>query len=187
MANRVLIGKRGSDYGLFISQKGVDVTDTSSTVPLAFDSRTHAGLVVSAKGENSLAPAASAQAGIASPTSVTISHGLGYTPLVAVRWCIASDLSSGVATKMYSPYRYFKTETTSEEEEGETEEYEDTTEIGCTIAVNTSNLVIYNHFFGESRVVNEGNETEYFGSGKQTIYYTYVIFKAKDTTGGNGL
>ena len=34
MANRVLVGKRGSDDGLFISQKGVDVTDTSSTSPL---------------------------------------------------------------------------------------------------------------------------------------------------------
>ena len=86
MANRVLIGKRGSDYGLFMSQKGVDVTDTSSTVPLAFDSRTHAGLVISAKGENDLPPPASNSGGIDNPTTATISHGLGYIPLVAVRW-----------------------------------------------------------------------------------------------------
>ena len=184
MANRVLIGKRGSDYGLFISQKGVAVTDTSSTVPLAFDSRTHAGLVISAKGENSLAPPASNSGGIDNPTSVTISHGLGYTPLVAVRWCLAGDLSSGVATKMYSPYRYRREELDTQEEGEETEEAVATNELGCTIAVNSSNLIIYNNYFGSSQ---EGDFGEHFGTGKQTIYYTYVIFKAKDTTGGNGL
>ena len=56
MANRVLLGERGSDDGLFVSQNGVDVTDTSSTTPLAFDSRAVRGLVVHAKGEGSLAP-----------------------------------------------------------------------------------------------------------------------------------
>ena len=37
MASRVLLGKRGSDYGLFVSQNGVDVHDDTSTTPLAFD------------------------------------------------------------------------------------------------------------------------------------------------------
>ena len=181
MANRVLIGKRGSDWGLFMSQKGVDVTDTSSTVPLAFDSRTHAGLVISAKGENSLAPPASNSGGIDNPTTATISHGLGYIPLVAVRWCLAGDLSSGVATKMYSPYMYRREELVTGDEEEEANEID---ELGCTIAVNSSNLIIYNNYFGSSQ---EGDFGEHFGTGKQTIYYAYVIFKEKDTTGGNGL
>ena len=30
-------------------------------------------------------------------------HGLGYNPLFAVRWCTSSQISSGVATKVYSP------------------------------------------------------------------------------------
>ena len=35
MANRVLVGKRGSDFGLFVSKSGVDVTDSTSTTPLS--------------------------------------------------------------------------------------------------------------------------------------------------------
>ena len=34
MANRVILGKRGtSDYGLSVSRDGVNVADSSSTVP----------------------------------------------------------------------------------------------------------------------------------------------------------
>jgi hypothetical protein len=38
MAKRVLLGKKGSDYGLFISKPGVDVTTTSSPKDLLFNS-----------------------------------------------------------------------------------------------------------------------------------------------------
>jgi len=31
MANRVLIGKRGSEYGLFVSKPGVNVASTTAT------------------------------------------------------------------------------------------------------------------------------------------------------------
>ena len=175
MANRVLLGKRGSDYGLFVSQKDIDVTNTSLTTPLAFDSRAVRGLMVSAKGEGSLAPAASNSSGIDSPTSVTISHGLGYTPAYAVRWCIASDLSAGVATKMRSP-AYWRQEEAVTDGEEEPEEAVETDEYGCTTAIGNSNLTIYNHYFGSSR---EGDGEEYWGTGKQTIYYAYIIFKAK--------
>jgi len=43
-------------------------------IPLAFDSRTHAGLVISAKGENSLAPPASNSGGIDNPTTGVIAQ-----------------------------------------------------------------------------------------------------------------
>ena len=176
MANRVLLGKRGSDYGLFVSQKDTDVTNTSLTTPLSFDSRAVRGLMVSAKGEGSLAPAASNANSVDSPTSVTISHGLGYTPAYAVRWCIASDLSAGVATKMRSPAYWRQEEAVTEGDEEEPEESVETDEYGCTTAIDNSNLTIYNRYFGASKV---GDGEEYFGTGKQTIYYAYIIFKAK--------
>ena len=176
MANRVLLGKRGSDYGLFVSQKDIDVTDTSLTTPLSFDSRAVRGLMIAAKGEGSLAPAASNSGGVDYPTSVTISHGLGYVPAYAVRWCIAGDLSSGVATRMRSPARYRREELEMIGDDEEIEENVVTDEYGCTTGISSSNLTIYNHYFGQS---SEGDSAEYFGTGKQTIYYTYIIFKAK--------
>lgn len=174
MANRVLLGKRGSDYGLFVSQKDIDVTNTSLTTPLSFDSRAVRGLMVHAKGENSLAPAASNSLNVDVPSSVTISHGLGYIPAYAVRWCIASDLSSGVATRMRSPMHYREAQDDSNEDEDEMAEI--ITHYGCTTGISNSALTINNHMFGSSR---EGDGEEYFGVGKQTIYYTYIIFKAK--------
>ena len=176
MANRVLLGKRGSDYGLFVSQKDIDVTDTSLTTPLSFDSRAVRGLMIAAKGEGSLAPAASNSGGVDYPTSVTISHGLGYVPAYAVRWCIASDLSSGIATRMRSPAYYRREELEMIGDDEEIEENVVTDEYGCTTGISSSNLTIYNHYFGQS---SEGDSAEYFGTGKQTIYYAYIIFKAK--------
>ena len=183
MTGRVLLGKRGSDHGLFVSQSGINVTDTSSTTPLSFDSRAVRGLVISAKGEDSLPPGASNSGSIDNPTSDTISHGLGYIPLVAVRWCLVADLTSSVATQMYSPfdYRREELETGGDDDEEEANAIE---EWGCSLVVNSSNLIIYNHCFGSSQ---EGDFGEHFGTGKETIYYAYIIFKAKDITGGNGI
>ena len=174
MANRILLGKRGSDYGLFVSQKDIDVTNTSLTTPLSFDSRAVRGLMIHAIGENSLAPAASNSGNVDVPSSVTISHGLGYAPAFAVRWALASDLSSGVATRMRSPTHY--RHASQEYDEDEDAQSEIITNYGCTTSINNSNLTINNHMFGESR---EGDGEEYFGVGKETIYYTYIIFKAK--------
>lgn len=193
MANRVLIGARGSDDGLFISQNGVDVTDTSSTTPLAFDSRAVRGLVVHAKGEGSLAPfSPNTSAGPDNPTTATISHGLGYIPLYVVRWCYASDLIGGVAQRMYTPsaHRYEE----SYEESGDFEEFSDWAEFtnaGVLTSASTSSITIENHEFGFSIEVGDDTASlapdEEFGTNKQTIYYAYIIFKAKDFTGGLGL
>ena len=51
MANRVLLGKRGSEHGVFVSKSGVDVTDSTSTTPLSFDSNAASSLIVHAYGE----------------------------------------------------------------------------------------------------------------------------------------
>lgn len=49
MAKRVLLGKKGSDYGLFVSKPGVDVTTTSSPKDLLFNS----GATTTASGATS--------------------------------------------------------------------------------------------------------------------------------------
>ena len=49
MAKRVLLGKKGSDYGLFISKPGVDVTTTTSPKDLLFNS----GATTTASGATS--------------------------------------------------------------------------------------------------------------------------------------
>ena len=193
MANRVLLGARGSDDGLFISQNGVDVTDTSSTTPLAFDSRAVRGLVVHAKGEGSLAPFSSnTSGGVDTPTTTTITHGLGYVPLYVVRWCYASDLIGGVAQRMYTPSMY-RTEEISEEQGfgGDVDEWIEIENCGIATSASTSSITIENHEFGYSVEVlandSGGAPNETFGENKQTIYYSYIIFKAKDFTGGLGL
>jgi len=193
MANRVLLGARGSDDGLFISQNGVDVTDTSSTTPLAFDSRAVRGLVVHAKGEGSLAPYSSnTEGGVDTPTTTTITHGLGYVPLYVVRWCYASDLFGGVALRMYTP-SMARNEYTELEQGfgGDIDEWVEIENLGVATSASTSTLTIENHEFGYSVEVlandSGGAPNETFGQNKQTIYYSYIIFKAKDFTGGLGL
>ena len=185
MVGRVMIGKRGSDYGLFISQKDVEVTNTALATSLAFDSRSVRGLAISAKGEGSLA----APTGIDeyASTQTTISHGLGYSPLFAVRWCKPADLSSGVATTMYTPndYHSLDVDDDGEEEPSIWAVYEGQ---GVAASIDTSNLTIKNYCSGSSLECEEGDcPTEYTNVGNSIIYYAYIIFKAKDTTGGVGL
>jgi hypothetical protein len=193
MANRVLLGARGSDDGLFISQNGVDVTDTSSTTPLAFDSRAVRGLVVHAKGQGSLAPKSSNTSGsVDFPTTATITHGLGYVPLYVVRWCYASDLFGGVALRMYTPSMYRKEDLYTETEDFEEfSDWKEITNAGVATSASTSSITIENHEFGFSIEVDDDSAgqapNEVFGQNKQTIYYSYIIFKAKDFTGGLGL
>jgi len=193
MANRVLVGKRGtSDFGVFVSQNGVDVANTSITTPLAFDSRAVRGLVIHAKGEGSLAPYATNDAGgVDYSTSTTISHDLGYVPLYVVRWCYASDLTSGVANRMYTP-SYARHNNYGYDLVEEVEAiWDEISLMGIATTMTTTQLTIYNHEFGYNVEVSD-NETdtapdEEFGTNKQTIYYAYIIFKAKDFTGGLGL
>ena len=52
MGNRVILGQRGSSYGLFISKSGEDVTSTTN--PLAFDSRAAESLQVHSYGQGTV-------------------------------------------------------------------------------------------------------------------------------------
>lgn len=192
MANRVILGKRGSDYGLFVSQKDVDVTDTSSTTPLSFDSRAVRSLMVHQKGEGSLPPPGGGAWGT---QQVLLSHGLGYAPAYAVRWCRAADLTSGVATTMRSPCVWYRREEETDGGEGEEEAvWETTNSEGLDTYILTSSpyqIRIRNMWAGESLEVIEdlagGAPAAYNNTGAETLYYTYVIFKCKDFTGGLGL
>ena len=76
MANRVLLGKRGSsDFGLYVSRPTQDVTSTSSGLIFNSDSAVK-GFNVAAHGQGILNGGASR----------TISHGLGFRPFVEVTY-----------------------------------------------------------------------------------------------------
>ena len=98
MANRVALGKRGSDFGLFVSKHGEDVLTTSN--PLAFDSRAPTSLLLHSYGQGVLVPSGVTNSlgqglshtfeGTTYTTSATsgqatITHNLGYTPAFAFR------------------------------------------------------------------------------------------------------
>jgi len=172
MANRVLIGKRGSEHGLFVSQTGQDVLTATN---LSFDSTAGPSLFVAGastalRGEGTLAAPGTS----GGTTSTTVSHSLGYTPAYAVRWCYPNDLSSGVAVRMYS---VSTCEILNIEYSGE--EYEEEDEYfsygGVNASCNTTTLTIINNESGSS----DGSAT--------AIYYAYVIFTAPDFTGGVSL
>ena len=90
MANRVLIGNRATGgYGLYVSKDGDDVLTDDG---LLFDSRTGTGWGVATYGQGSI---------VWNGADVTITHNLGYNPVVAIRW--SHTITSGVATEVYSP------------------------------------------------------------------------------------
>ena len=90
---------------------------------------------------------------------------------------------------MWSPHVYYfeEEETDGEEEESIWKVYK---QEGLDCSVNSSNLTITNYWSGESLEVEESNggePSEYSNVGALILYYAYVIFKAKDFTGGVGL
>ncbi len=199
MANRVLLGKRGSDYGLFVSQEGVDVTNTSLTTPLSFDSRAVRGLSVRYHGQGLIS-------GVNAPStgSATITHSLGYIPAYAVRWSKYSY--GGDMNNIYTSANTVREPSWHEEQENsavdDPEEAADPARyweydyFGCKTWVSSDYLVIRNACSGFTRECDDqyeghgeclSNITEVFGVGKIAIAYAYVIFEAKDFTGGKSL
>ena len=76
MANRVLIGNRATGgYGLYVSRAGDNVLSDDG---LLFDSRTGTGWSIATYGEDSF--------DTWNEADHTITHNLGYNPLVAIRW-----------------------------------------------------------------------------------------------------
>ena len=100
MANRVLIGNRGSNYGIFISREGQNVASTSSS--LVFDSNAVKGFNTVTKGQGVLSAGGTR----------SFSHGLGFKPYASVTYCFPDDINesspSNTATvsvaSMYVPF-----------------------------------------------------------------------------------
>jgi len=88
MANRVLLGKRGSsDFGLYVSRPTEDVTSTSSGLIFNSDSAVK-GFNVAAHGQGILNGGASR----------TISHGLGFRPFVEVTYTNEANMTGAPPT-----------------------------------------------------------------------------------------
>ena len=190
MANRVLVGKRGSEFGLFVSRSGVDVTDTSLTTPLSFDSRAATSLNVHSFGQGILtafndgngATQQSITFGGVTYTSstVTITHNLGFVPAFAVRWNRYSDLSSGLATKVYSPFVTNRQEETTEgdDDEAETNPVSDA-DGGLDAVMSSTTLELEN----ANRDYHNINSSTTVGDSA-AICYAYVIFKEENFING---
>ena len=189
MAKRILLGKAGSDYGLFVSKSGTDVVNNSNVLTsgenLLFDSRVGIGsLPLKFHGQGTI----SAPATVGTPATTTITHSLNYKPFVIVQWCFTTDLSSGVATKMYPAMRYqfFEDDYNSDYGINE-EEYESRIYGGVTFQVTTTTVIIKNHFSGgtkEYTVTGQGASQEIENISPLEIKYAFLIFDVEgvDTT-----
>ena len=189
MANRVLVGKRGSDFGLFVSRSGLDVTDTSLTTPLSFDSRAATSLNVHSFGQGIVTAfhdgggtAQSITFGGVTYTSstATITHNLGFVPAFVVRWNRYSDLSSGLATKVYSPFITNIQEETivGDDDQEETETIQDN-DGGLDALMSSTTLELENGF----RDYHNINGATTVGDSA-AICYAYVIFKEENFING---
>lgn len=193
MANRVILGKRGtSDYGLSVSRDGVNVADSSSTVPLSFDTNAGNSLMVHSYGQGLLLPnyyvhnsSGFTFGGVTyTATDITITTGLNYDPAYAVRFCRVSDLSSGVATQVWSPhwYGYEETECVEEMDDGSCEE-EETRFYGGGLSawLSSSNLRIENNLEQD-----DGSEPNSY-TNDTVLCYSYVIFHTPNFRNGASL
>tara|TARA_S200002703_G_scaffold100611_1_gene86961 strand:- start:619 stop:1206 length:588 start_codon:yes stop_codon:yes gene_type:complete len=195
MANRVILGKRGtSDYGLYISRDGVNVADSTSTTPLSFNADAANGLMVQSYGQGLLLPLYSLPGGASgsftfggvsyTASDITITTGLNYDPAYAVRFCRVSDLSSGVATKVWSPhwYGYEETECVEEMDDGYCEE-EDTKFYGGGLSayLQSNNLIMENNLEQD-----DGNEPNTYNNDT-VLCYSYVIFHCENFRNGASL
>jgi len=189
MANRVLVGSRGSDDGLFVSRSGQNVI--TSDEPLGFDSRAVESLIVHSFGQYILVPqvqhrTTGAQLSYSDGANTytqhehTITHNLGYTPAYAVRFCTLNEISSGVATSSYSPFTYASGAVEYQEDDEESGDEITFPEASGTVGIEISNVTT-NSF----KLTNVGRRTfdDVVGKatslGNDSIYlYSYVIFTA---------
>ena len=199
MANRVLLGKRGTKQGIFVSRSGVDVTDSTSTTPLSFDSNAASSLIVHAYGE-CLLPALNDTTGqnftrtwngvTYNSFTKTITHNLGYIPAYAVRWNTLDQVSgggtgsgsgTGTVDTTYTPFwvNHQQEECVEESEEG-CEESDTVADAdgGLYTEISTTTLFLENAFrdyMQESNLV--ANDTS-------VIVAAYIIFKEENFLNG---
>jgi len=188
MAKRILLGKAANaDYGLYVSKSGTDVVDGSNNIATAtnlmFDSRVGIGcLNLKYHGQgllgvpgNNLSTATDLNT---SDTYATITHNLGFVPFVIVQWCFQSDLSSGVATKMYPASLDFNAEANrSFAVFGSQYNQKGLIRGGVNYSVNSTTLTITNNFIGQIYIstVNGFESTREYQGG-ESIAYAFLIF-----------
>lgn len=183
MARRLLLGKAGSDYGLFVSKSGTDVVNDSGTLTngdnLLFDSRVGIGsLPLKFHGEGTLGLPSTRSEALTSDTFATITHNLGFKPFVIVQWCFSTDVSSGVATKMYPAMHFYWEEEDTDTEFGtNTQVFERESVGGVWFEVTTTTLKIYNNFAGErSFATLDGVLEDEEDISPLEIKYAFLIF-----------
>jgi len=183
MARRLVLGKAGSDYGLFVSKSGTDVVNDSGTLTdgdnLLFDSRVGIGsLPLKFHGQGTLGLPSTRSEALTSDTFTTITHNLGYKPFVIVQWCFSTDVSSGVATKMYPAMHFYWEEEDTDTEFGtNTQVFERESVGGVWFEVSTTTLKIYNNFAGERAFATlDGVLEEEEDVDPLEIKYAFLIF-----------
>ena len=153
MANRVLIGNRATGgYGLYVSRLTDNVLLDDG---LLFDSRTGTGWSIATYGEDSF--------DTWNEADHTITHNLGYNPLVAIRW--SHTITSGKSTEVYSPCwmeHYVDVQPVDKFYRGGLRWYH--TSVNAIVVQNLA------------MTYSQG-----------LIYYGYVIFREADFTGGRGI
>lgn len=185
MAKRLLVGKpNNEDYGLYVSKSGTDIVDGSNNLTsrdnLQFDSEVGIGsLNLKNYGQGLLGvPGNDLSSGTsigASDTSAVITHNLGFVPFVIVQWCFQSDISGGVASKMYPANLYWESETKLQI--GSNFENNRYTKGGVTFAVTNSTVTITNNFIGQLKIgYDASGETSRAYSGGVAVGYAYLIF-----------
>jgi len=176
MAHRILIGNRTTGgYGLYVSQPGDDVLNTTNS--LLFDSRAGNSFTIKKVQEGTIAANGAAQ---------TVTHNLGYYPLVAVRW--SHSITSGYATEVYEAVW------ASEMQEGPTQgpdpdQWELNYKQGCYWAHTSTNAItVYNKC--DEAYANYGQAAAPPASflSNSAIYYAVIIFNNPTLPGiGHGL
>ena len=183
MTRRLVLGKAGSDYGLFASKAGTDVINDSGTLTngdnLFFDSRVGIGsLPLKFHGQGTLGLPSTRTDTLKGDTFTTITHNLGYKPFVIVQWCFSTDVSSGVATKMYPAMHFYWEEEDTDTEFGtNTQVFERESVGGVWFEVTTTTLKIYNNFAGErSFATLDGVLEDEEDISPLEIKYAFLIF-----------
>lgn len=205
MANRVLLGKRGStDYGLFVSRSGQDVL--TSTQPLGFDSRAAESLIVHSASQGILVPNVQNSSGVQisftfngvteNQHTATITHNLGYVPCFAVRWCTYNQITSGLATEVYPPFSYYLDQgarTEEGEEEGDEENFPGSTaESGLIVSSTTNNTIVLKntvrqHHDDDTTETAAGYMRGTFPYTDSRYFWSCVIFTAENFLNGESL
>ena len=200
MANRVLLGTRGSDKGLFVSRSGQNVL--TSNEPLGFDSRSAETLQVHSYGQGILVPqvqhiSTGAQLTYTfnsvtySTVETTISYPtFGYVPAFAVRFTHGNNLQNGFAHSSFSCFRY----KTGNEEYTEEDQEEEGDEVTVVETSASSGLQIKDVTTSSFKLRNVAERTHDDQVGKASslnpnsvYFYSYVIFINENFTNNQSL